>query len=126
MVIDGKEVRGGDVLLVNAMAQPSQRLQGVEPVAQKTNEIPTAQTLIRRLDLTGRLVQLDGMHTQHQTAYQILYEQGADYSLILRDNQPTMLKTAQQLLPADVPPSGGNDAVSGRSPGVPGDCRQDD
>jgi hypothetical protein len=126
VVIDGKEVRGGDVMLVNAIAQPSQRLQGVEPVACKTNEIPTAQTLIRRLDLTGRIVQLDGMHTQHQTAYQILYEQGADYSMILRDNQPTMLKTAQQLLPADVPPSGGKETKSGRSPGVSGDCRQDD
>ena len=126
VVIDGKEVRGGDVMLVNAIAQPSQRLQGVEPVAQKTNEIPTAQTLIRRLDLTGRIVQLDGMHTQHQTAYQILYEQGADYSMILRDNQPTILKTAQQLLPADVPPSGGEEAVQGRPPGVSGDCRQND
>jgi hypothetical protein len=126
VVIDGKEVRGGDVMLVNAIAQPSQRLQGVEPVAQKTNEIPTAQTLIRRLDLTGRIVQLDGMHTQHQTAYQILYEQGADYSLILRDNQPTILKTAQHLLPANVPPSGGKETVSGRSPGVSGDCGQDD
>lgn len=126
VVIDGKEVRGGDVMLVNAIAQPSQRLQGVEPVAEKTNEIPTAQTLIRRLDLTGRIVQLDGMHTQHQTAYQILYEQGADYSMILRDNQPTILKTAQQLLPANVPPSGGEKAVSGRPPGVSGDCRQND
>ena len=126
VVIDGKEVRGGDVMLVNAIAQPSQRLQGVEPVAEKTNEIPTAQTFIRRLDLTGRIVQLDGMHTQHQRAYQILYEQGADYSMILRDNQPTILKTAQQLLPADVPPSGGEKAVSGRPPGVSGDCRQDD
>lgn len=86
VVIDGKEVRGGDVMLVNAIAQPSQRLQGVEPVAQKTNEIPTAQTLIRRLDLTGRIIQLDGMHTQHQTAYQSLYEQGADYSMIPTDD----------------------------------------
>jgi hypothetical protein len=105
VVIDGKQVRGADVMLVNAIAQPSQRLQGVEPVAQKTNEIPTAQTLIRRLDLVDRMTQLDGMHTQHQTVHQILYEQGGDYSLILRDNQPTILATAQQLLPADLPPS---------------------
>jgi Domain of unknown function (DUF4338)/DDE_Tnp_1-associated len=126
VVIDGKEVRGGKVMLVNAVAQPSQRLQGVEPVAKKTNEIPTAQTLIRRLDLTGRMVQLDGMHTQHQTSHQILYEQGGDYSLILRDNQPTLLKTAQQLLPADVPPSGREKTLSRRSPGVSGDRRQDD
>jgi hypothetical protein len=121
VVIDGKEVRGGKVMLVNAVAQPSQRLYGVEPVAKKTNEIPTAQTLIRRLDLTGRLVQLDGMHTQHQTSHQILYEQGGDYSLILRDNQPTLLKTAQQLLPAAVPPSGRQKTLSRRTPGVSGD-----
>jgi hypothetical protein len=107
VVIDGKEVRGGDVMLVNAIAQPSQRLLGVEAVDKKTNEIPTARTLIQRLDLQGKMVQLDGLHTQHQTVHEILYDQGADYSLILRDNQPTLLKTAQQLLPADLPPCSG-------------------
>jgi hypothetical protein len=104
VVIDGKDVRGGKVMLVNAVAQPSQRLLGVEAVDKKTNEIPTARTLIQRLDLNGKITQLDGMHTQHETVHQILYEKGADYSLILRDNQPTLLKTAQQLLPADIPP----------------------
>ena len=109
VVIDGKEVRGGDVMLVNAIAQPSQRPLGVEAVDKKTNEIPTARTLIQRLDLQGKMVQLDGLHTQHQTVHQLLYDQGADYSLILRDNQPTLLKTAQQLLPADLPPSSGQE-----------------
>ena len=104
VVIDGKEVRGADLMLVNAIAQPSQRLLGVESVDSKTNEIPTARTLIERLDLQGKMTQLDGMHTQHQTVQQILYEKGGDYSLILRDNQPTILKTAQTLLPADLPP----------------------
>ena len=115
VVIDGKEVRGGDVMLVNAIAQPSQRLLGVESVDKKTNEIPTARTLLQRLDLKGRMVQLDGMHTQHQTVNQILYDEGGDYSLILRDNQPTLLKTAQQLLPADTPPSTGEDLLARRS-----------
>jgi alkylated DNA nucleotide flippase Atl1 len=105
VVIDGKEVCGGGLMLVNAAAQPSQRGLGLEPVDHKTNEIPTARTLIQRLPLTGRLVQLDGLHTQHQTVHQILYEKGADYSLILRDNQPTLLATAQTLLPEGVPPS---------------------
>lgn len=126
VVIDGKEVRGGDVMLVNAMAQPSQRLLGVEPVDKKTNEIPTARTLIQRLDLTGKRVQLDGLHTQHQTVHQILYDKGADYSLVLRDNQPTLLKTAQQLLPAALSPSGGKEKLSRRADGVPGYCGQDD
>jgi hypothetical protein len=107
VVIDGKEVRGGKLMLVNALAQPSQRLLGVEAVDKKTNEIPTARTLIERLELNGKMVQLDGMHTQHETVHQILYEKGADYSLILRENQPTLLKTAQQLLPADLPPCTG-------------------
>lgn len=126
VVIDGKEVRGGDLMLVNAVAQPSQRVLGVEPVDCKTNEIPTARTLIDRLDLTGRLVQLDGMHTQHQTVHQILYEKGADYSLILRDNQPTLLQTAQTLLPESVPPSGPAHALSRRAPGIPGAGGSDD
>jgi hypothetical protein len=126
VVIDGKEVRGGKVMLVNAIAQPSQRLLGVEPVGNKTNEIPTARTLIQRLDLQGKLTQLDGMHTQHQTVHQILYEKGGDYSLILRDNQPTLLKTAQQLLPADLPPCTGKDWLSARAQGMPGHCDPND
>jgi len=88
---------------------------GVESVDSKTNEIPTARTLIERLDLQGKMVQLDGMHTQHQTVNQILYEKGGDYSLILRENQPTILKTAQTLLPADLPPSTPEDQLSRRS-----------
>ena len=126
VVIDGKEVRGADRMLVNAIAQPSQRLLGVEAVDKKTNEIPTARTLIQRLDLQGRIVQLDGMHTQHQTVHQILYDQGADYSLILRDNQPTLLQTAQQLLPADLPPCTGEDSLSGWTQGIPGHRHPDD
>ena len=126
VVIDGKQVRGSDVLLVNALAQPSQRVVGVEPVSSQTNEIPTARTLIERLDHRGKLVQLDGMHTQHQTVHQIVYEHGGDYCLILRDNQPTILKTAQQLLPADVSPSGGEKRLSRSAQGIPGVGGQDD
>jgi hypothetical protein len=125
VVVDGKEVRGGDVLLVNAIAQPSQRLLGVEPVGRNTNEIPTAQTLLQRLDLSGRMVQLDGMHTQHQTVHQILYQKNADYSLILRENQPTLLKTAQQLLPASLSPSTPEEKLSGRPSGASSDSGQD-
>jgi hypothetical protein len=126
VVIDGKELRAGDVMLVNAIAQPSQRLLGVEAVHKKTNEIPTARTLIQRLEIKGKMVQLDGMHTQHQTVHEILYDKGADYSLILRDNQPTLLKTAQQLLPADLPPCTEEDPLSRGTQGIPGHCHQDD
>ena len=126
VVIDGKEVRGSDLMLVNAVTQPSQRLLGVEAVESKTNEIPTARTLMARLDLQGKMVQLDGMHTQHQTVHQLLYEKGADFSLILRDNQPTLLATAQTILPAGLPPSGQEDRSSRGPQGIPRDRGQND
>ena len=46
------------------------------------------------------------MHTQHQTAGQIVLEAGADYLLTLKDNQPTLLETAQTLVPSAFFPSG--------------------
>ena len=126
VVIDGKEVCDAKLMLVNAVAQPSQRVLGVEPVAAKTNEIPTARTLLQRLSLTGRLVQLDGLHPQHQTVHQIRYEKGAADSLILRANQPTLLQTAQTLLPESVPPSGPAAERAGRAERIPGAGRQND
>ena len=68
VVIDGSEVRGGKVRSVIAPAQPSQRLPTVETRARKTNEIPTAQTLIRRPDRTGRVVQLEAIPRSPQPA----------------------------------------------------------
>ncbi len=46
-----------------------------------------------------RLLALDSLHTQHQTVHQILYDQGADCLLPLKDNQPTILASARTLLP---------------------------
>ena len=74
---------------------------------QKDQRDPDSPDLIGRLELSGKMTSLDGLHTQHETVHQILYEKGADYSLILRENQPTLLKTAQQLLPTDLPPCTG-------------------
>jgi hypothetical protein len=45
------------------------------------------------------------MHTQHQTAAQIVLEAGADYLLTLKDNPPTLAQTAQTLVPGDFFPS---------------------
>ena len=63
---------------------------------------------------------LDGLHSQHQTVPQILYEKGGDYTLILRENQKTLLQTAQQRLPADLPPCTGEDPLPGRTQRIPG------
>jgi hypothetical protein len=73
---------------------------------KKENEIPAARRLLARIPITGRLVSLDAMHTQHQTAGQIVLDAGADYLLTLKDNQPTLTQTAQTLVPSAFFPSG--------------------
>jgi hypothetical protein len=63
----------------------------------KTNEIPVARQVLGQLDLAGKIVLADALHTQTETAQQILYEQGADYLLTVKANQPTLQKTLQTL-----------------------------
>jgi hypothetical protein len=105
VAIDGKTLKHSGVHLAGAISLPSHRCLGVEPVADKSNEIPAAQKLIERAPIVpGQMVSLDAMHTQHKTVAQILYDKGADYLLPLKGNQDTLLEAAQQLLPESVPP----------------------
>lgn len=122
VAIDGKTVLHSGVHLTGAVSVPSLHCLGLEPVPDKTNEIMAARTLLRRLDIVGRPVMLDALHTQHETVQQLLYENGADYLLPLKDNQPTLLKTAQSLLPAGVSPSSGHLRAQPRTAGTAGDC----
>jgi hypothetical protein len=109
IALDGKEPKhgGGDSVLT-ATCVPSQYYLGSAIVDTKTNEIPVAQKLFPELDLQGRLVSLDALHTQTDTARQLVLEAGADYLLTAKKNQPTVHQNIAQLLPApkaDFPPS---------------------
>jgi len=73
---------------------------------KKENEIPAARRLLKRAQLAGRLISLDALHTQHQTAAQIVLGCGADYLFTLKANQEGLLKTAQTLVPSAFFPSG--------------------
>jgi hypothetical protein len=119
VAIDGKTLRHSGVHLVGAISLPSHRCLGVEPVADKSNEIPAVQKLIERAPiLPGQMVSLDAMHTQHKTVAQTLYDKGADYLLPLAGNQGTLLESAQQLLPESVSPSGREDGRQSQPPGT--------
>lgn len=83
---------------------------------KKENEIPAARRLLARANLVGCLVSLDAMHTQHETAAQIVLGSGADYLFTLRDNQPTLVKTAKTLVPGDFFPSGQGGAGAAHLP----------
>jgi hypothetical protein len=80
--------------------------QKKEATPKKENEIPAARRLLARAQLVGRLVSLDALHTQHETAAQTVLGCGADYLFTLKDNQSTLHKTAQTLVPGSFFPSG--------------------
>jgi hypothetical protein len=118
VAIDGKTLKHSGVHLVGAISLPSHRCLGVEPVADKSNEIPAAQRLIERAPIVpGQMVSLDALNTQHKTVAQILYDKGADYLLPLKGNQGTLSESAQQLLPESVPPCSGEDRGQSQSAG---------
>jgi hypothetical protein len=114
IVLDGKQPRnGGGYSVLSAVAVPSQHYLGSAMVDTKTNEIPVARQLFNQLNLDGRKVSLDALHTQDQTARQLVLEHGADYLLTVKDNQPTLRANIERLVeapPTSFPPSGHGDA----------------
>jgi hypothetical protein len=104
--MDGKTLKGSHTShWVGALNLASQRWLDLERVADKSNEIPAAQMLIGRLDLEDKIAVLDALHTQVETARAIVQDQGGDYVLCIKGNQPGLQRQAQTLLPASVPPS---------------------
>jgi hypothetical protein len=101
IVLDGKQPRhGGGHAVLTAVTVPSQHYLGSALVDQKTNEIPVARELFKKLDLDGRKVSLDALHTQDQTARELVLEHGADFLLTVKDNQPTLRANIEKLVPA--------------------------
>jgi hypothetical protein len=113
VALDGKAPKhGGGHSILSAVAVPSQYYLGSALVDQKTNEIPVARKLFPKLDLEGRFVSLDALHTQRETALALVQEHGAHYTLTVKDNQPTIHDTIKKLLPdipTAFPPSGINE-----------------
>lgn len=109
VVMDGKEPKhGSGASILTAVSIPSQYYLGSAVVDVKTNEIPVAQeTVIPPLDLEGRFVSLDALHTQDETARRVVLEAGGDYLLTAKKNQPTLLANIQKKVSApraDFPP----------------------
>lgn len=96
VIIDGKKVRHGGVQIVNAVDSTG-RFLGSVVTQSKSNEIPAGRQLLLQQDLLGKITVADAIHTQDETAQQILYEQGGDYLLTVKRNQPTVHDTLQSL-----------------------------
>lgn len=123
VIVDGKKIRHGGVEIVNAVNGAGQYLGGVL-TQSKSNEIPAARQLLGRLDLAGKIVLCDALHTQVETGQQILFEQGGDYLLTVKANQPTLQTTLQQLFEKQaLSPSGPSAAQGAQTRAQPGQAR---
>src|SRR5438045_681855 len=112
VAVDGKTLRrsadrtrGRDALhLVSAWATASGLVLGQEATAAKSNEITAIPRLLRLLVLDGCGVTTAAMGCQTAIAAQV-QEQGADYVLALKGNQPTLERTVRTAF-ADRDPTG--------------------
>ena len=112
--VDGKTLRGArqedgrQVHLLSAFLNSHGTVIAQCQVDSKTNEITTVRPLLDPLDLEGRVVTLDAMHTQKDTARYLVKEKRADYLFTVKDNQPTLKSDIEALSMADFPPSAPN------------------
>jgi len=105
IVVDGKEPRHGPgEAILGAVTVPGQFLLGAARVDTKTNEVPVARELFGTLDLCGRTVSMDALHTCEQTARELVLEHGAHYVMSVKGNQPTLRENIDTAVPA--PPAG--------------------
>lgn len=107
IAIDGKKLRhAGGVELVSAIGVETGRWLGTVCTESKSNEIPAARVLLEKIDVEGKIVIADALHTQHDTARQIVFDGGGDYILTVKDNQKVLNENIGRLLnPQPFPPS---------------------
>ena len=106
VAIDGKKIRRSfehawdhstATHLVSAFVHENQTVLGQLSVECKENEIVAIPQLLELLDLTGATVTIDAMGCHTQIASKIV-ENGGDYVLAVKENQPTLHDTLKRNL----------------------------
>ena len=125
IAIDGKTLRGtipagethGVHLLAAYLPEEGLVLMQVE-VDSKENEIRAAPRLLACLDLRGKVVMGDALHTQREVSAQILAA-GGDYLWIVKENQPRLREDLEKLFAPEITRPGlgkvGNDLQTASS-----------
>jgi len=130
VALDGKTLRGsrdGDrpaCHLLAAITHESGLVLGQRQVEEKSNEITAAVPLLEEIDVQGKVVTADAMHTQRNLARYIVEEKKADYVFVAKDNQPALREDIEALDWESFPPSGEHDRQGAWSPRGPQDLAQ--
>jgi predicted transposase YbfD/YdcC len=97
IAIDGKSLRGSGnkrknknmLHLVSAWAAHNRIMLGQVKTSDKSNEIEAIPRLLNMVDIKDSIVTIDAMGCQKNIALQLI-EQGANYVLALKENQPSL------------------------------------
>lgn len=110
LAIDGKCLRGSartdgkPLQLLSAVSHRLRLTVAQEPIAEKSNEIPALQPLLRKLPqgaLEGSLLTADAIQCQQESSRFVTQDLGADYLWGLKGNQSGILQRAQTRLAKD-------------------------
>lgn len=129
VAVDGKTVKGardaqGNQLhLMSAILHQKGIVVSQMPVDSKTNEITCFKPLLDEVEIAGKVVTADALHTQVSHANYIVEERGADYFFTVKGNQPTLLKDIEAIDMKDFSPSVHNE---GKGPWAPGNAEDPD
>ena len=108
IALDGKTARGarcGEDRAVHLMAAFDDAdgvVLGQAVVDGKTNEITAFAPLLDRIEITGKIITADALHTQHRHA-EYLHGRGAHYAFTVKGNQPTLRNQLKELPWQDIP-----------------------
>lgn len=112
LAIDGKALRGSWIAgqergeyVLSVYEGHSQQVKAQEVIESKENEIVAAPKALERVNLAGKIVTGDAMHTQRAISEQILQAQG-DYLWPVKENQPQIYQAIQRLFAPDTPKPG--------------------
>jgi len=109
LAVDGKTLRGSghheaaQVHLLAVMDHTSRGVLAQVDVDTKSNEITGFQPLLEGLDLAGRVLTADAMHTQRAHADWLVTHKHAAYLLIVKGNQPALQHQLKLLPWPDIP-----------------------
>ncbi|MCL4520369.1 MAG: ISAs1 family transposase [Firmicutes bacterium] len=97
IAVDGKALRGSGhgrrkrpVQLLAALGHATGQVLGQVDVDIKTNEIPKIKDLLDPLDITDKIVTMDALHTQVETARYLVEDKHAHYIMEVKKNQPNL------------------------------------
>jgi predicted transposase YbfD/YdcC len=109
LAMDGKVLRGtlddqhqGTYLLAAFLPKEGVVLMQIAVTGQG-GELPAAPKLLKQIDLRGKVVMGDALHTQRGVSIQIV-EAGGEYIWLAKGNQPQMEEDIRLWFEPDVPP----------------------